>query len=94
MLMDLKKVFTRENPLFEHARMQLWVAQDGQRDVGRIAGLRTPLYGAELSVSATRCPEFVLTVYGSSWYGTFPLASSAAMPLARPDVEPAAPRRL
>lgn len=39
LLMDLKKVFTRENPLFEHARMQLWVAQDGQRDVGRIAGI-------------------------------------------------------
>src|SRR5215471_9914828 len=39
LLMDLKKVFTRENPLFEHARMQLWVARDGQRDVGRIAGI-------------------------------------------------------
>jgi GNAT superfamily N-acetyltransferase len=39
LLMDLKKVFTNENPLFEHARMQLWVARQGQRDVGRIAGI-------------------------------------------------------
>ena len=27
LLMDLKKVFTDENPLFEHAEMQLWVAR-------------------------------------------------------------------
>jgi ribosomal protein S18 acetylase RimI-like enzyme len=39
LLIDLKKVFTRENPLFEHARMQLWIARQGQRDLGRIAGI-------------------------------------------------------
>jgi ribosomal protein S18 acetylase RimI-like enzyme len=39
LLMDLKKVFTLENPLFEHARMQLWVARQNGRDVGRIAGI-------------------------------------------------------
>jgi ribosomal protein S18 acetylase RimI-like enzyme len=39
LLMDLKKVFTDENPLFEHARMQLWVARKGGQDVGRIAGI-------------------------------------------------------
>ena len=39
LLMDLKKVFTPENPLFEHAEMQLWLAREGGRDVGRIAGI-------------------------------------------------------
>jgi GNAT superfamily N-acetyltransferase len=39
LLMDLKKVFTDANPLFEHARMQLWVANQDGRDVGRIAGI-------------------------------------------------------
>ena len=39
LLMDLKKVFTAENPLFQHAEMQLWIAQEGGRDVGRIAGV-------------------------------------------------------
>jgi ribosomal protein S18 acetylase RimI-like enzyme len=39
LLTDLKKVFTRENPLFEHARMQLWVARKAGQDVGRIAGI-------------------------------------------------------
>jgi ribosomal protein S18 acetylase RimI-like enzyme len=39
LLMDLKKVFTDENPLFQHARMELWVARKGGRDVGRIAGI-------------------------------------------------------
>jgi hypothetical protein len=39
LLMDLKKVFTDENPMFEHAQMQLWVARQGDRDVGRIAGI-------------------------------------------------------
>jgi hypothetical protein len=37
--MDLKKVFTDANPLFEHAVMQLWVATRGGQDVGRIAGI-------------------------------------------------------
>lgn len=39
LLMDLKKVFTDANPLFEHAMMQLWVAFRGGQDVGRIAGI-------------------------------------------------------
>jgi hypothetical protein len=39
LLMDLKKVFTDENPLFEHAEMQLWVARQNGKDVGRIAGI-------------------------------------------------------
>ena len=36
---DLKKVFTDANPLFEHAEMQLWVAERDGRDVGRIAAI-------------------------------------------------------
>jgi GNAT superfamily N-acetyltransferase len=39
LLMDLKKVFTTENPLFEHAEMAMWVATRDGRDVGRIAGV-------------------------------------------------------
>ena len=39
LLMDLKKVFTDANPLFEHAEMQMWVATRDGRDVGRIAGI-------------------------------------------------------
>lgn len=39
LLMDLKKVFTKVNPMFEHARMQLWVARQDGQDVGRIAGI-------------------------------------------------------
>ena len=39
LLMDLKKVFTDANPLFEHAEMQLWVAVQAGRDIGRIAGI-------------------------------------------------------
>ena len=39
LLMDLKKVFTKANPLFEHAKMQLWVATKSGRDVGRVAGI-------------------------------------------------------
>lgn len=39
LLSDLKKVFTDANPLFEHAKMQLWVARQGGKDVGRIAGV-------------------------------------------------------
>jgi ribosomal protein S18 acetylase RimI-like enzyme len=39
LLMDLKKVFTEANPLFQHAQMDLWVATQGGRDVGRIAGI-------------------------------------------------------
>ena len=39
LLVDLKKVFMDENPLFEHADMALWVATRGGQDVGRIAGI-------------------------------------------------------
>ena len=39
LLMDLKKVFTDANPLFEHAAMQLWVARQDGQDVGRIAAI-------------------------------------------------------
>src|ERR1700722_13069318 len=39
LLMDLKEVFTDENPLFQHAKAALWVATRGGRDVGRIAGI-------------------------------------------------------
>src|SRR5208283_2278951 len=39
LLMDLKKVFTDENPLFQHAEMALWVATRDGKDVGRIAGI-------------------------------------------------------
>ena len=39
LLMDLEKVFTDANPLFQHAEMGLWVAVQGGRDVGRIAGI-------------------------------------------------------
>src|SRR5260370_33543733 len=39
LLMDLKKVFTDENPLFDHAQMQFWVATRAGRDIGRIAGI-------------------------------------------------------
>ncbi len=39
LLMDLKKVFTDANPLFEHAVMQLWIATREGQDVGRIAGI-------------------------------------------------------
>jgi len=39
LLMDLKKVFTEANPLFQHAEMQLWIARRNGRDVGRIAGI-------------------------------------------------------
>lgn len=39
LLMDLKKVFTEANPLFEHATMELWVAERNGHDVGRIAAI-------------------------------------------------------
>jgi len=39
LLMDLKKVFSDDNPLFEHAEMALWVAARNGQDVGRIAGI-------------------------------------------------------
>jgi ribosomal protein S18 acetylase RimI-like enzyme len=39
LLLDIKKVFTDENPFFEHAEMQLWVAVKAGRDVGRVAAV-------------------------------------------------------
>lgn len=36
---DIKKVFSDQNPLFEHAEMQLWVATRNGQDIGRIAAL-------------------------------------------------------
>src|SRR3954468_15170092 len=39
LLMDVKKVFSDANPLFQHAEMQLWIARRNGRDVGRIAGI-------------------------------------------------------
>ena len=39
LLLDLKKVFTDANPLFQHAEMQLWVATRDGQDVGRMAGI-------------------------------------------------------
>ena len=37
--LDFKKIFADQNPLFEHAEMQLWIAERDGRDVGRIAGI-------------------------------------------------------
>lgn len=39
LLLDIRKVFSDANPLFEHAEMQLWIAVRDGRDVGRIAGI-------------------------------------------------------
>ncbi len=39
LMMDLKQVFEDRNPFFQHAEMQLWIARQGRRDVGRIAGI-------------------------------------------------------
>src|SRR3974377_2024802 len=39
LLMDLKKVFTDANPLFEHAEMAMGGGVRDGRDVGRIAGI-------------------------------------------------------
>ena len=39
LLLDLRKVFTEANPLFQHAEMQLWIAHRNGRDVGRIAAI-------------------------------------------------------
>lgn len=52
LLSDLKKVFTPENPLFQHARMQLWVARKDGRDVGRIAGVVDDYYNQSAPVKS------------------------------------------
>ena len=46
LLGDLSKVFRDENPLFEHAEMQLWIATRDGRDAGRIAALLDRNYNA------------------------------------------------
>lgn len=52
LLMDLRKVFTDENPLFQDADMALWVAvRDGQ-EVGRIAGVLDEHYTRTLKEKA------------------------------------------
>lgn len=39
LLMDVKKVFSKQNPLFEHAIIQLWIAEENGQELGRIAGI-------------------------------------------------------
>jgi len=39
LMVDFKKIFSDANPLFDHADMQLWIAERDGRDVGRIAGI-------------------------------------------------------
>jgi GNAT superfamily N-acetyltransferase len=39
LVMDMQKVFSEANPLFQHAEMQIWVARRDGRDIGRIAGI-------------------------------------------------------
>ena len=39
LLIDLRDQFSDRNPFFAHAEMQLWVAERGGQDVGRIAGI-------------------------------------------------------
>lgn len=44
LIFDLKHVFTDRNPLFKHAEMQLWMAQAGGMDVGRICAILDRTY--------------------------------------------------
>lgn len=44
LLMDLAKVFSDANPLFDHAEMQLWVAERDGQDVGRVAAIMDSHY--------------------------------------------------
>jgi GNAT superfamily N-acetyltransferase len=52
LVMDLEKVFTDQNPFFEHAEMELWVATRAGRDVGRIAAIEDRLYNQRQEVPA------------------------------------------
>ncbi len=52
LLMDLKLVFTKKNPLFTHAEMTLWVATRDGRDVGRIAAIIDQTHNAVQKDSA------------------------------------------
>jgi GNAT superfamily N-acetyltransferase len=36
--LDIRKLFSDANPFFEHAEMQLWIAERDGRDVGRLVG--------------------------------------------------------
>ena len=38
LMFDFRKLFAEANPFFQHAEMQLWIAERDGRDVGRIAG--------------------------------------------------------
>lgn len=66
LLMDLEKVFTDANPLFEHAAMQLWVARANGRDLGRIAGI--------LDHSYNRCAK-----EPAAFFGFFECVNDAAV---------------
>jgi GNAT superfamily N-acetyltransferase len=50
--MDLQKVFRPANPFFAHADMQLWVATQNGRDVGRIAAIEDRLFNQRQSPTA------------------------------------------
>ncbi|MEI7733542.1 MAG: GNAT family N-acetyltransferase [Verrucomicrobiota bacterium] len=52
LLVDLEKVFTNANPLFQHAEMKLWVAVRQGKDVGRIAGIVDRHYNEYHKVAA------------------------------------------
>ena len=66
LLMDLEKVFTDANPLFEHAAMQLWVARANGRDLGRIAAI--------LDHSYNRCAK-----EPAAFFGFFECVNDAAV---------------
>jgi len=87
LLMDQKKVFTDENPLFEHAEMQLWVA----------VLFMAIAFGAGVLVHAMAAPQpssppVVSTVGdGGATGGVFapPLSDdqvSAGLPAGHPDI--------
>lgn len=44
LLMDVEKVFSDANPLFEHAEIQMWIARRNGSDVGRIAAILERLH--------------------------------------------------
>jgi len=77
LVMDMQKVFSKANPLFQHAEMQLWVARRDGRHAGRIAGVidqshnafhneKTAFFGFYESVNDPEvCRELLSAV--SSW---------------------------
>jgi GNAT superfamily N-acetyltransferase len=52
LMMDMEKVFTKANPFFEHATMDMWVATRDGRDVGRIAAIEDRLFNERQEVRA------------------------------------------